>query len=116
MSLQYSHVQLTRPWLGEDTLTERISSFLGLVEVDSGTLVIGDPGYLLPHAASRSPGIDYGEVVSASDAWPAQPLADKPVLLLQRFGGDGTFPVYGEFEGNHLVAVLIDLDPDEEEA
>ena len=96
-------------------MTERVSSFLGLVEVDSGTLVIGDPGYLLPHAASGSPGIDYGEVVGAPDTWPAQPLADKPVLLLQRFGGDGTFPVYGEFEGNELKAVLIDFVPDEDE-
>jgi hypothetical protein len=114
MTPQYSHEQLCGMVGEEGTLTERISSFLGVVEVDSGTLLIGDPGYMLPHAASRSPGIDYGEVVSAPDTWPAQHLADKPVLLLQRFGGDGTFPVYGEFEGNHLVAVLIDFQPAEE--
>jgi hypothetical protein len=98
----------------EGTVSERTSSFLGLVEVQGGSLVIGDPGYLLPHAASRSPGIDYAEVVGAGDTWAAQPLANKPVLLLQRFGGDGTFPVYGEFQDERLRAVLIDLDPDED--
>lgn len=41
----------------------------------------------------------------------AMPLAGTGVLLLQRFGGEGTFPVIGEFLDGELVGVRIDLDP-----
>lgn len=72
--------------------------FFGMIEVDSGTLLIGDPGYVLPRAIGGKPGVDYEEVVHADDSEHATCLAGQPVLLLQRFGGDGTFPVFGEFQ------------------
>jgi hypothetical protein len=33
--------------------------FLGVVDVDSGTLIVGDPSYLLRHAAQDREGVDY---------------------------------------------------------
>lgn len=68
--------------------------FFGFVEVDSGTLVIGDPLYFLGRAADDEPGVDYA-IVSAAPIEPASYLDERPVLLIQSFGGDGTFPVYG---------------------
>jgi hypothetical protein len=32
---------------------------LGAVEVDSGTLLVGDPCYVLPRRATGSPSVDY---------------------------------------------------------
>jgi hypothetical protein len=37
-------------------MTER--RFLGVVEVDSGTLLLGDPAYLLARADRHVPGLD----------------------------------------------------------
>ena len=82
--------------------------FLGLIEVDSGTLLLGDPLYCLPSVEREATGIDYAAVVAAPDV-PAAPLAGMPVLLLGRFGGDGTFPVFGEFEDDELVRVTIEF-------
>ena len=90
-------------------MTER--RLLGWVEVDSGTLLIGDPVYVLPRASDGKPGVDYQAVVEAPADRHAHSLADRPVLLLQRFGGDGSFPVVGEFAEGELIAVHIDLDP-----
>ncbi len=100
-------------------MTER--RLLGWVEVDSGTLLIGDPVYVLPRASDGKPGVDYQAVIDAPADLHAQPMAERPVLLLQRFGGDGSFPVVGEFAEGELIAVRIDLDPpmndeDDEEA
>jgi hypothetical protein len=81
--------------------------FLGVVEVDSGTLVIGDPAYLLPHAARGKGGVDYEVVIETRD--PITRLGGQPVLLLQHFGGDGTFPVFGQYEDGELIRVTIDL-------
>ena len=80
---------------------------IGVVEVDSGTLVIGDPVYLLPHAARGKGGVDYEAVIGACD--PIGRLGGQPVLLLQQFGGDGTFPVFGQYEDGELIRVTIDL-------
>jgi hypothetical protein len=77
--------------------------FLGLVEVDSGTLLVGDPVYCLPSSKGGKAGIDYSAIFSIGNTF-AAPLAGKPVLLLGQFGGDGTFPVFGEFEDGELPA------------
>ena len=85
--------------------------FLGYVEVDSGTLLVGDPVYLLRGEADGRPGVDYDavlELTSKAQA-PAGQLAGQPVLLLQQFGGDGSFPVYGEFEDGMFARVVIEF-------
>ena len=89
--------------------------FLSVVEVDSGTLLLGDPLNFLPEAARDRPGIDYAAVVDEpSEA--SSYLDQKPVLLLGRFGGDGTFPVFGEFEDGEFLRVTIEfLEPPEDE-
>jgi hypothetical protein len=95
----------------EPTLERR---FLGVVEVDSGTLLVGDPGYCLPRAKDGKPGIDYESIIGAGDE-PASYLAGKPVILLGAFGGDGTFPVFGEIdEYGELFRVTIEfVEPDD---
>src|SRR5262249_40556734 len=47
------------------TRSDSKTLFLGMVEVDGGTLVIGDPGYMLPRASQHRPGIDYQAVINA---------------------------------------------------
>ncbi len=89
--------------------------FLGVVEVDSGTLLLGDPGYCLPRAKDGTSGIDYESIMGAPDE-PASYLDGRPVILLTRFGGDGTFPVYGEIdEDGELVRVTIEFVGPEDE-
>jgi hypothetical protein len=90
--------------------------FLGMVEVDSGTLVVGDPCYMLPRSDQGQSGVDYQAVIDAPDEV-SQYLAEKPVLLIGRFGGDGSFPVYGELdEYGELVRVTIEfVYPDDDE-
>ena len=83
-----------------ETKIER--KFLGVVEVDSGTLILGDPAYCLPDAERGKPGIDYELVVAAPDAVSSR-LADMPVFLLSKFGGDGAFPVYAELDEDGYV-------------
>jgi hypothetical protein len=83
---------------------------LGGIAVDSGTIVIGDPGLLLPTSDGTSEGIDFAAVVAAPGEPVAQLLAGRPVQLIQGFGGDGDYPVYGEFEDGRLVAVTIRFD------
>ena len=94
--------------------------FLGVIEVDSGTLLLGDPVYCLPHAERDKAGIDYESIIRAPNE-PASYLAGKPVMLLQQFGGDGTFPVFGEIdEYGELVRVTIEFieleDSDDEDS
>jgi len=86
-----------------------VKRFLGLVEVDSGTLLVGDPLYCLASAREARTGIDYDAVVAAPDE-PASLVAGHPVLLLARFGGDGTFPVFAELdEHEELVRGTIEF-------
>ncbi|OGO51634.1 MAG: hypothetical protein A2Z32_02395 [Chloroflexi bacterium RBG_16_69_14] len=91
--------------------------FLGVVEVDSGTLVIGDPSYFLPQAAEGKSGVEYQTVIKADSSIPGVYLDDRPALLLGRFGGDGTFPVFGEFDKDAmLLRVSVEfVDRDETE-
>jgi hypothetical protein len=36
------------------------------------------------------------------------------VLLFKDFGGDGTFPVFGEFEDGELMSFVVYLNPIED--
>ena len=63
--------------------------FIGAVEVDSGTLVIGDPCYLLPDARNERPGVDAQALYRTGSPDAAVPIVRDLALLLQRFGGDG---------------------------
>ena len=84
--------------------------FLGVIEIDSGTVVIGDPAYLLPSAERSKPGIDYQAVIDAEPA-AYQPFARGLAMLLTTPEGDGPLGVYGEFEDGVLWKVSVILDP-----
>jgi hypothetical protein len=90
--------------------------FLGMVEVDSGTLLLGDPLYCLPRAKGGTPGIDYASVIGATDE-AASYLGGKPVLLLGQFGGDGTFPVFADVDEDGFVVrvTVVFVEPEEDE-
>ncbi len=84
---------------------------LGVVQVDSGTLLVGDPLYALPSAEGSRAGMDYQAVIDADLGGFAAPFADQPVLLIGRFGGDGAYGVFGEFSEGELVRLVVDFDP-----
>lgn len=90
--------------------------FLGIVDVDSATLLIGDPAYVLPSRADGKEGVDYEQVrhLDLMSA-PAFRLAGMPVVLVVSSDGDGTFPVFAEYEDGELMRVVIEfLGPDED--
>ena len=100
--------------MSDEPMPER--RFLGVVEADSGTLLLGDPAYCLPHAERGKAGIDYRAVIDAPLEL-AQYLARQPVLLLGQFGGDGTFPVFAEYEDGELVRIAVEfVEPEDEVA
>ena len=87
---------------------------IGVVEIDSGCLVIGDPAYLLASARHGKAGVDYQTVVDADWRKAITPIASGFALLLQRFGGDERFPVWARFDGPELVSLPVDFtEPDE---
>jgi hypothetical protein len=90
--------------------------FLGMVEVDSGTLLLGDPLYCLRDATVGRPGIDYSTVIAAPDK-PASYLDGNLTMLLRQFGGDGTFPVFAEFDEDGFVVrvTVVFVDPPEDD-
>ena len=74
------------------------------------------------HAADRRPGLlpaasrateSQGSTTRQSSrrrTAPRATLPGSPVLLISAFGGDGTFPVYGEFdEDGELVRVTVEF-------
>ena len=81
---------------------------LGFVEVDSGTLRTDDEAYL---GDDRELAVGTGAAL-APDAFAAPVLRDT-ALLIGRFGGDGTYPVIGEFdEAGALARVTVEfVDP-----
>lgn len=89
---------------------------LGVIEVDSGTLIVGDPAYALHEKARGTSGIDYQAVLDVDASIIASRLDNKPLLLIQRFGGDGAYAIIGEFEDDELVRLVVDFDPLGDEA
>ena len=90
--------------------------FLGVVEVDSGTLVLGDPLHFLADESLGRAGVDYAAVLEAADQMAGR-LAGTPALLIGRFGGDGAFPVFADVDEDGVaVSVTIEfIDPVEDE-
>ena len=89
--------------------TER--RMIGIVEVDSGTVIISDPAYVLPRAEDNRPGTDYSAVLRDLTAAHATQLGGQGVVLLSNFGGDGPYPVYGEFEDGEFMRAIIEFEP-----
>ncbi len=83
---------------------------IGVIEVDSGTVVVGDPAYTLPSVEDGKAGIDYSAVLADVESHGRQ-LAEQPVVLLANFGGDGAYPVIGEFEDGEFMRAIIEFEP-----
>lgn len=84
---------------------------IGIVEVDSGLVMISDPAYLLPRAEDKRLGVDYSVVLRNASDKPAVQLDGKGVVLLANFGGDGPYPVFGEFEDGEFMRAIIEFEP-----
>lgn len=84
--------------------------FLGVVEVDSGTLLIGDPAYVLPRLEDARAGVDFQTVIDTQlELNGAVPFADGMALLIGL--DDGPYSVFGEYDDDdELMRVYIDLD------
>jgi hypothetical protein len=84
---------------------------IGIVEVDSGLVMISDPAYVLPRAEEKRPGVDYSVVLRDASNKPAVQLDGQGVVLLANFGGDGPYPVFGEFEDGEFMRAIIEFGP-----
>jgi hypothetical protein len=85
--------------------------FLGVVSVDSGILLVGDPAHVLPSSRDGQPGLDYQDVIKGDSRAQSIRLGGDVALLVQNFGGDGQFAVYGEFENGEFMRLVVDLEP-----
>ena len=94
--------------MGKPKVERRV---LGVVSVDSGILVIGDPLYLLRGEDEGRRGIAYESVLEGLSDDHGVQLAGKAIVQLQNFGGDGDFEVMGEFEDGYLVRAVVDFEP-----
>jgi hypothetical protein len=87
---------------------------IGVVDVDAGLIMIGDPCYVLPDNAPRRPLVQdwtrFCEMVS--DQQVAQPVGDRCGLVIRPPDGDGEYPVTAEVSrSGRLLRVTIDFDP-----
>jgi|694.fasta_scaffold100209_3 hypothetical protein len=69
---------------------------IGRFAVDSGTCYIGDPWYL----------------VNRHDTINDENDIKRWGVLADRFGGDGGYAVYGEYDGSKLTRLVIDFTDD----
>lgn len=91
---------------------------LGYLAVDSGTIMIGDPCYTLPNDGScrTKEAKNWLKFVEATREAISEPFGKDTALVLNNFGGDGRFPVYGIYRNGMIAEVHIVLDGSEEEA
>jgi hypothetical protein len=108
--LRDSSLLFWKPLTADPTAVGRTQRFLGVIEVDSGTLVIGDPAYLLPDVRDAKPGVDYQAVIDAPSEPATVPFANGLALLLN-IQADGPYSVYGEYDDEGLLRVSILLEP-----
>ncbi|MER6231772.1 hypothetical protein ABT169_21910 [Streptomyces sp. NPDC001616] len=98
-------------------MSERVK--IGMVDVDSGTVFVGDPCYTITGDASHHiktwsewcdkhpwDGKNYGVV---------EPAGSGVGLSIPTKYGDGGYPVYAEIEDGRVARVTIDFDPESDE-
>lgn len=76
--------------------------YVGMVESDTGTLIIGDPGQLLAGGAHPE-GLSFERVVSTRGSGPIDDFG----VLVQDFGGDATFAVFVERDGPDVLEIVL---------
>lgn len=90
---------------------------IGSVSVDAGCIWVGDPCYVIGGDSSFSPALwaDYCKILDEIDHWDSgesycEPLGDGIGMHVQTMYGDGSYPVYAEFDGNKVKRLIIDLE------
>lgn len=84
---------------------------IGDVAVDSGTLMISDPCYVLRHDIKFDPLAEYQKVIDNVES-PCWSMINQLALGFGGFGGDGRYPVYGTYDELGLLRkVEIEFNP-----
>lgn len=92
---------------------------IGSIDVDSGTVFVGDPCYTITDDASHR--IKTWREWCAKLSWSGErynvtePAGEGIGLSIPTPYGDGAYPVYAELEGGRVARVIIDFDPSEED-
>ena len=98
-------------------MSERVQ--VGTVDVDSGTVFVGDPCYTATSDASHH--IKTWSEWCAKFPWNkenydvVEPAGSGIGLSIPTMYGDGSYPVYAEIEGGRIARVTIDFDPEYDE-
>ncbi|WP_436739959.1 hypothetical protein [Streptomyces sp. BBFR102] len=98
-------------------MSERVK--LGMVDVDSGTVFVGDPCYTITGDASHH--IKTWSEWCGKLPWDqknydvVEPAGSGVGLSVPTMYGDGSYPVYAEIVRGRVARVTIDFDPEYEE-
>lgn len=95
-----------------------MKKFIGFVSVDSGSVWVGDPCYVIPSEAADSveSWSDYCDALDKINHWTSgksfcQPLGQGIGLHVQTRYGDGSYPVFAEVNSDGSISnVTIDFD------
>jgi len=94
---------------------------IGFVGVDSGSVWVGDPCYVIGEDSSFSPKswADYCKILEDENYWSSEnsfiePLGSEIGIHIQTRYGDGSYPVFGEFDRDgRLTGFSVDFDYEE---
>ncbi|AFO10930.1 hypothetical protein D854_gp23 [Streptomyces phage R4] len=98
-------------------MTERVK--IGMVDVDSGTVFVGDPCYTITGDASHH--IKTWSEWCDKFPWDkknydvTEPAGSGIGLSIPTMYGDGSYPVYAEIEEGRVARVTIDFNPEYDE-
>jgi len=92
--------------------TEKVGECL----VDSGTVMIGDPCYVLPRKVYDDPGVDYEELLKE---WEKSDYKENSISLhgVNVFStpwGDGSYPIYAVIKGSKIMRLIVDFEEEED--
>jgi len=84
--------------------------------VDSGTVMVGDPCYVLPEESTGDPGLDYEDLLNK---WKESDYKDNPVRIegvtvFMTPWGDGVYPIYAVKKDSKIVRIIIDFEDEED--
>lgn len=90
---------------------------IGELYVDAGCIWLGDPCYVLGADSSNGPKTwsDYCDLLDELGHWNShepmiEPFGHGIGMHVQTMYGDGSYPVYAEYEGNKIKRIIIDLE------
>lgn len=82
---------------------------LGVIAIDSGHLIVGDPGYILP-GSKLSHGLHYDQIQSGSNQLEFKPDVPGLAIVAESGYGDGMYPVTALVdEDGYIHKIIIDF-------